>query len=125
MRKDRIFSKFENHIFSRTVYFTSKDRIFFAKRPHIFSLWAVCLQSVLYILLVTLFHQHFSNLIKNSASLCYQHAAKTSTQTTSYEVQFGCEKRNFASQISNQRELTGLCCSTSDFARILKYFGQT
>ena len=94
----------------RTAYFQSWDRMSSAR-----TVYFTC----------DPFLSLFLNLIKNSASLCYQHAAKTSTQTTSYEVQFGCETRNFASQISNQRELTGLCCSTSDFAKILKYFGET
>ena len=35
-RKDQIFSKFEDRILSQTIYFFA-NRIFFAKRPFIFS----------------------------------------------------------------------------------------
>ena len=48
-RKDRIFSKFGGRIFSQTLYFSSKDRIFFAKRPYSFSFRTVYFQSGPYI----------------------------------------------------------------------------
>ena len=64
-------------------------------------------------------------LLKKSSSLCYQSGSKTKNNHESYEIQFGCEKRNFQSKTSNQGELKGFCCSKADVTKIFDYFSQT
>ena len=67
----------------------------------------------------------FKILIKKSSSLCYQPGSKTNNKYESYEIQYGCEKRNFKSKTSDQGELKSFCCSKADVTKIFDYFSQT
>ena len=60
---------------------------------------------------------HISIFVKKSPSLCL--GPKTINDKASYEVQYGCEKRNFEYEAGN------ICCTTSDISSIHKYFRQT
>lgn len=77
------------------------------------------------ILYDSLFMSDFKILIKKSSSLCYQSGSKTNNNYESYEIQYGCEKRNFKSKTSDQGELKSFCCSKNDVTKIFGYFSQT
>ena len=64
-------------------------------------------------------------LAKKSPALCFGPGSKMGNGKESYEIQYGCEKRNVEFGISNQRGLESLCCSKSDLSKIFEYFRET
>ena len=76
-------------------------------------------------LAVTRLKAYFVILVKKSRALCFGPGPKQGLEKGSYEIQYGCEKRNVESELSIHRELKSVCCSKSDLSKIFEYFRNT